>query len=123
VQLTGTVVATTRSADPPGGWVRSSPSRDRHLADAAVRLACVDPFEERTTSGSDPPRLLDLCEHLADPPAPARLLVSAEIDDDLAVQAADTGEWLAARPHVPVVAPDLFAGLTHEQLDEIEAWL
>ena len=45
------------------------------------------------------------------------------IDDDLAQQAADTGEWLAARPHVLVVAPDLFAGLTHEQLDEIEAWL
>ena len=45
------------------------------------------------------------------------------IDDDLAVQAADTGEWLAARPHVLVVAPDLFVGLTHDQLDEIEAWL
>jgi hypothetical protein len=45
------------------------------------------------------------------------------IDDDLAQQAADTGEWLAARPHVLVVAPDLNAGLTHEQLDEIEAWL
>ena len=42
---------------------------------------------------------------------------------DLARQAADTGEWLAARPHVLVVAPELFAGLTHEQLDEIEAWL
>jgi hypothetical protein len=45
------------------------------------------------------------------------------IDDDLAEQAADTGQWLAANPHVLVVAPDLFAGLTHEQLDEIEAWL
>ena len=45
------------------------------------------------------------------------------IDDDLAVQAADTGEWLGARPHVLVVAPDLFVGLTHDQLDEIEAWL
>jgi hypothetical protein len=45
------------------------------------------------------------------------------IDDDLARQAADTGEWLAANPHVLVVAPDLFVGLTHEQLDEIEAWL
>ena len=45
------------------------------------------------------------------------------VDDDLAVQAADTGEWLAARPHVLVVAPDLFVGLTHDQLDEIEAWL
>jgi hypothetical protein len=45
------------------------------------------------------------------------------IDDDLAEQAAETGEWLAAHPHVLVVAPDLFTGLTHEQMDAIEAWL
>ena len=45
------------------------------------------------------------------------------IDDDLAEQAADTGEWLAAHPHVLVVAPDLLEGLTHHQLDMIEAWL
>jgi hypothetical protein len=45
------------------------------------------------------------------------------IDDDLAVQATDTGEWLAAHPHVLVVAPDLVRGLTHEHLDEVEAWL
>ena len=45
------------------------------------------------------------------------------VDDDLAVQAADTGDWLAANPHVLVIAPDLFVGLTHEQLDAIEAWL
>jgi hypothetical protein len=45
------------------------------------------------------------------------------VDDDLAEQAADTGEWLATHPHVLVVAPQLFVGLTHEQLDEIEAWL
>ena len=45
------------------------------------------------------------------------------IDDDLAEQAEDTGEWLAANPHVLVIAPDLFVGLTHEQLDAIEAWL
>ena len=45
------------------------------------------------------------------------------IDDDLAEQAADTGEWLAANPHVLVVAPDLLVGLTHEQLDQVEAWL
>jgi hypothetical protein len=45
------------------------------------------------------------------------------IDDDLAEQAADTGDWLAANPHVLVIAPDLFRGLTHEHLDEIEAWL
>jgi hypothetical protein len=43
------------------------------------------------------------------------------IDDDLAVQAADTGDWLAANPHVLVVVPNLFAGLTHAQLDAIEA--
>jgi Swiss Army Knife RNA repair-like protein len=45
------------------------------------------------------------------------------IDDDLAKQAEDTGEWLAAHPHVLVIAPNLFTGLTHEQLDAIEAWL
>jgi HAD domain in Swiss Army Knife RNA repair proteins len=45
------------------------------------------------------------------------------VDDDLAEQAADTGEWLAANPHVLVVAPDLYTGLTHAQLDAIEAWL
>jgi hypothetical protein len=45
------------------------------------------------------------------------------VDDDLAQKAADTGEWLAAHPHVLVVAPNLFAGLTHAQLDEIVAWL
>jgi hypothetical protein len=62
--------------------------------------------------------------------AAARAVAAAEpdrrivwIDDDLAQQAADTGEWLAAHPHVLVIAPDLFAGLTHEQLDEVEAWL
>ena len=62
--------------------------------------------------------------------AAARAVAEAEpgrrivwIDDDLAEQAADTGEWLAARPHVLVVAPDRYVGLTHAQLDEIEAWL
>jgi len=45
------------------------------------------------------------------------------IDDDLAQQAAETGDWLAAHPHVLVVAPTLHTGLTHEQLDAIEAWL
>jgi hypothetical protein len=62
--------------------------------------------------------------------AAAREVAAAEpdrriiwIDDDLAEEAADTGEWLAAHPHVLVVVPDLFTGLTHEQLDEIEAWL
>jgi hypothetical protein len=45
------------------------------------------------------------------------------VDDDLAEQAADTDDWLAANPHVLVIAPDLFTGLTHAQLDAIEAWL
>ena len=45
------------------------------------------------------------------------------IDDDLAHQADDTGEWLAANAHVLVVAPDLTIGLTHEELDRVEAWL
>ncbi|NYJ03912.1 HAD domain-containing protein [Petropleomorpha daqingensis] len=45
------------------------------------------------------------------------------IDDDLAEQGEDTDEWLAANPHVLVIAPDLLEGLTHEQLDSIEAWL
>ena len=45
------------------------------------------------------------------------------IDDDLAEQAEDTQKWLSVNPHVLVVAPDLFRGLTHEQLDDVEAWL
>lgn len=52
--------------------------RDRHLTDAAVLLACVDPFEERTPSGSDRSRLLYLHENLADPAAPAWLLLPEE---------------------------------------------
>lgn len=49
--------------------------RERHLTDAAVLLACVDPFEERARSGSDRSRLLHLREQLADPTAPAWLLL------------------------------------------------
>ncbi|SDP11852.1 hypothetical protein SAMN05660199_03197 [Klenkia soli] len=50
-------------------------SRDpgRHLLDAAVLLACVDPFEDRIPSGSDRGRLLHLQEHLGRPTAPAWL--------------------------------------------------
>lgn len=62
--------------------------------------------------------------------AAARAVVAAEpgrrivwIDDDLAEQAEDTGEWLAAHAHVLVVAPDLVTGLTHAELDRVEAWL
>ncbi|UOY01852.1 hypothetical protein [Blastococcus sp. PRF04-17] len=47
--------------------------RDRHLSDAAVLLACVDPFQERAASGSDRSRLLHLREHLGDPTSPAWL--------------------------------------------------
>jgi hypothetical protein len=63
---------------------------------------------------------LDLARKVAEAEPDRRIIW---IDDDLAEQAADTGDWLAANPHVLVVAPDLFAGLTHAQLDAIEAWL
>ena len=60
----------------------------------------------------------------------ARELVQSEpgrrivwIDDDLGNEADDVVEWLDANPHVLVVAPDLFSGLTHEELDRVEAWL
>jgi hypothetical protein len=62
--------------------------------------------------------------------AAARAVAAAEpgrrivwIDDDLAEQAEDTIEWLAANGQVLVVAPDFFAGLTHAELDRVEAWL
>ena len=62
--------------------------------------------------------------------AAARAVAEAEpdrrivwIDDDLAAQAEDVAEWLAANVQVLVVAPDLFSGLTHEELDRVEAWL
>lgn len=45
------------------------------------------------------------------------------IDDDLAMQAEDTAAWLAGNPDVLVVAPVLETGLTHAQLDDVEAWL
>lgn len=47
--------------------------RERHLTDAAVLLACIDPFEERARSGSDRSRLLYLHSHLADRAAAAWL--------------------------------------------------
>jgi hypothetical protein len=63
---------------------------------------------------------LDLARAVAEAEPDRRIVW---IDDDLAHRAEDTGDWLAANPHVLVVAPDLLAGLTHEQLDEVEAWL
>jgi hypothetical protein len=56
--------------------------RERHLADAAVLLACVDPFEERTSSGSDRSRLLYLQRQLADPTASAWLQLPADARRD-----------------------------------------
>ncbi len=62
--------------------------------------------------------------------AAARAVAEAEpgrrivwIDDDLADQAEDTSEWLAAHGQVLVVAPDFATGLTHAELDRVEAWL
>jgi hypothetical protein len=63
---------------------------------------------------------LDAARALADAEPDRRIVW---IDDDLADQATDVVEWLEANAHVHVVAPDLFTGLTHEHLDEIEAWL
>ena len=62
--------------------------------------------------------------------AAARAVAEAEpgrrivwIDDDLVDPADDATEWLAANGHVLVVAPNLFTGLTHGELDRVEAWL
>jgi hypothetical protein len=62
--------------------------------------------------------------------AAARELASAEpgrrivwIDDDLATRAADVDEWLAAHAQVLAIAPATLVGLTHDQLDQVEAWL
>jgi hypothetical protein len=71
-------------------------------------------------SGAAPTGFLAAAREVAEE-EPGRRIVW--IDDDLAAQAADTGDWLADHPHVLVVAPDLYVGVTHEQLDAIEAWL
>ena len=62
--------------------------------------------------------------------AAARAVADAEpgrrivwIDDDLAFQATDTSTWLAANGQVLVVAPEVTTGLTHADLDRVEAWL
>ena len=62
--------------------------------------------------------------------AAARAVAEAEpdrrivwIDDDLADQAEDTSEWLATNDQVLVVSPDFTTGLTHAELDRVEAWL
>ena len=55
--------------------------------------------------------------------APTRRIVW--IDDDLADLAPDTEDWLAEHGHerLLAIAPDTLTGLTHRQLDELEAWL
>lgn len=42
---------------------------ERHLEDIVVLLACVDPFDERASSGSDRSRLLHIGRALSDPAA------------------------------------------------------
>jgi hypothetical protein len=45
------------------------------------------------------------------------------IDDDLRERAALTGQWLEGNAQVLVIAPELWRGLTHAELDAVEAWL
>lgn len=54
---------------------------------------------------------------------PARPIVW--IDDDLADPAPDTEDWLVEQgpERVLAIAPATLTGLTHEQLDLVEAWL
>lgn len=85
LQIAGPVRTTISVPNPFGALMLKAAAhkadardRDRHLTDAAVLLACVDPFEERTPSGSDRSRLLHLQGQLGDPTAPAWLPLPAE---------------------------------------------
>ena len=85
LQIAGPAPTTISVPDAFGALVLKSAAhradtrdRERHLADAAVLLACVDPFDDRTPSGSDRSRLLYLRRHLGDPTAPAWLLLPAD---------------------------------------------
>ncbi|MCF6508724.1 hypothetical protein E9549_15110 [Blastococcus sp. MG754426] len=89
LRITGTGTTTISVPDVFGALVLKAAAhrtdgrdRDRHLADAAVLLACVDPFEERASSGSDRKRLLHLQRHLADPTAAPWLLLPDEASRD-----------------------------------------
>ena len=80
IEITGSARTTVSVPDAFGALILKAAAhkadardRDRHLTDAAVLLACVDPFEERAPSGSDRSRLLHLRTQLADPTAPAWL--------------------------------------------------
>ncbi|CCH89496.1 conserved protein of unknown function [Modestobacter italicus] len=82
LQISGSVPTTLSVPDAFGALVLKAAAhradtrdRDRHLADAAVLLACVDPFEERSSSGSDRSRLLHLQRHLVDPTVSAWLVL------------------------------------------------
>ncbi len=83
--ITGTARTTISVPDAFGALILKAAAhradtrdRERHLTDAAVLLACVDPFENRIPSGSDRSRLLRLRTHLADSTAPAWLLLPPE---------------------------------------------
>ncbi|MGY1709081.1 ribbon-helix-helix protein, CopG family [Geodermatophilus sp. SYSU D00758] len=85
LEITGTARTTVSVPDAFGAHILKAAAhradgrdRERHLTDAAVLLACVDPFEQRTSSGSDRSRLLHLREHLADPTASAWLPLPPE---------------------------------------------
>jgi hypothetical protein len=89
LEISGAVRTTISVPDPFGALILKAAAhkadtrdRDRHLTDAAVLLACVDPFEERTPSGSDRSRLLHLRAHLADPTASAWLLLPPDARRD-----------------------------------------
>ena len=80
LQITGSEPTTISVPDAFGALILKAAAhmvdardRDRHLTDAAVLLACVDPFEERSPSGSDRSRLLHLQRNLGDATAPAWL--------------------------------------------------
>ncbi|MGY1719074.1 hypothetical protein ACI799_02265 [Blastococcus sp. SYSU DS0753] len=82
LRITGVTATTISVPDAFGALILKAAAhltdtrdRDRHLADAAVLLACVDPFQERSASGSDRKRLLHLQRHLADPTAAPWLLL------------------------------------------------
>ena len=82
LEITGSARTTVSVPDAFGALILKAAAhktdardRERHLTDAAVLLACVDPFEDRASSGSDRSRLLHLRRHLADPTAPAWLLL------------------------------------------------
>ncbi|MGY2065633.1 hypothetical protein [Blastococcus sp. SYSU DS0619] len=89
LRITGSMETTISVPDAFGALILKAAAhltdgrdRDRHLADAAVLLACVDPFADRASSGSDRKRLLHLQRHLADPIAASWLLLPQDARRD-----------------------------------------